>query len=381
MTPLRILHLTRDYPPGHSGGLSTAVAGMVKALQRGGCECTVVSFDNFRPRGDLARDQVAALGEMHGSPILRVHEKVDLRCALEQVAKLNCSAVHVHHEDLWEFGHQAARLLEAGSLFSAHTLQIEQDRLRGREPSRSTESQARALISADLIHAPSRAVANLLCGALPALGPKIRTIPLASDAWPQAKDESKPAHAAPLLLYVGRFADMNGFAQFLEALPPLFDRVPELRAVAAGGLPGNEKGDKRWRNRWRKMAGTYEDRLEMPGWVARDELSALYRRATLLVAPSWFETFGQVILEGMLHGTPILTTGAGAIAELVDEKSALLIEAKSSDAITEGVIKILGNPEAAAIRAERALRTADEGYLWRSRLPAFRMLYQELSRC
>jgi glycogen(starch) synthase len=129
------------------------------------------------------------------------------------------------------------------------------------------------------------------------------------------------------------------------------------------------------------MAGPHEDRLDMPGWLARDELSALYRRATLLVAPSWFETFGQVILEGMLHGTPILTTGAGAIAELVDEKSALLMEAKSSSAITEGVIEILSNPAAAAIRAQRAQCRADEGYLWSSRLPAFQMLYQELSRC
>ncbi len=379
MTPLRVLHLTRDYPPKHSGGLSTAVAGMVRAQCQAGMECTVVSFDNFRPSAGHQRDEGAAMDEsIHGTPGIRVHEKVALESALELVATLRSSVVHVHHESLWDFGQQAACALGAGTVFSAHTLQSEQDRLRASAPTRSSEAQAHALVSADLIHAPSSTVAELLCASVPTLRQKVRSIPLASESWPRAQDDSKRDSGAPMLLYVGRFADINGFAQFLAALPPLFEKVPELTAVAAGGLPGNERGATRWKKRWRKMAGPQEARLQMPGWLERDALSALYRRATLLVVPSWFETFGQVILEGMLHGTPILTTGAGAIAELVDEESARLMEARCSHAIAQGVLETLEHPQEAAMRAQVARLRASEGYLWSSRMPAFLELYGEL---
>jgi glycosyltransferase involved in cell wall biosynthesis len=379
VTRPRILHLTRDYPPQHSGGLSTAVAGMVMAQQQAGCDCVVVSFDDFRPREGEHRNEEARVSEsLHGTTILRVHEKIRLESALAQIAKLDSKVVHVHHESLWDFAREVMAQLGVPSVFSAHTLQSEQDRLRGGVPTRSTEAQGKALQGADLIHAPSQALADLLSSSVPGLGPKIRTIPLASEPWPEAKCDVKRDQGSPLLLYVGRFADINGFAQFLEALPTLFENVSNLRAVAAGGLPGNARGANRWKNRWSKMAGVHESRLAMPGWLGREELSALYSRATLLVIPSWFETFGQVALEGMLHGTPILTTGAGALAELVDESSALLIEAKSASAIVSGVTEALDRPTEARARALCAQRKVSEGYLWSSRMPAFLSLYREL---
>ncbi len=93
--------------------------------------------------------------------------------------------------------------------------------------------------------------------------------------------------------------------------------------------------------------------------------------------PSWFETFGQVLLEGMLHGTPIVTTGAGALAEQADTDTALLIAPRSKSAIAKGVLQILGDPIGTAQRAALAKRRAMVNYRWEKRIGSILELYRE----
>ena len=340
--------------------------------------CLVFSFDDYRPSSGATRDKDPILTtSADNMEVLRIREDTDLRAALTLAARSDCTIVHVHHEGLWDFARTAAAALGARTVYSVHVLQSEQDRLRGTQASKSSAQQAKALLEADSLHLPSRYVATVLGRTHPTLASKSVTIRLAREAMPDAPATVQRCDpATPIVAYVGRFADMGGFQQFLEALPPLFESKPTLRAIAAGGLPGNARGEKRWKKRWQHIAGDLADRLSMPGWLTEEELVALYRRASVLVVPSWFETFGQVVLEGMLHGAPIVTTGAGAIKELVDDNSALLIEAKSTAAIVEGVLKVLDDPEAARRRCENALRRAHECYLWRDRMPAFLALYR-----
>ncbi len=373
--------MTRDFPPRHSGGLSTAVGGLVAAQAKAGMHSVVVSFDDFKASSGVDRSQEAVLKvNDEGIPIVRVAADVSLGSAFELAAQQAGTLVHLHHEGLWDFASDLAARLRLPLVYSVHVLQSQQDRLRGITATKSTEAQYRALRGADRLHAPSQTVSRLLGEIDPGLPAKAHTIRLAAEPCAPASDGPPRAEAqSPLVLYVGRFADINGFQQFLSALPPLFAQCPQLRAVAAGGLPGNERGAKRWRKRWDAMAGGDAHRLEMPNWLGREDLAALYRQATLLVVPSWFETFGQVALEGMLHGTPLLTTGAGALAELVDSQSALLMKAKDTEAIIEGVLQILADPAAAQSRAAIAYEKAHTDYQWSARMPAFRTLYEEAS--
>jgi glycogen(starch) synthase len=336
--------------------------------------CVVVSFDNFRPSAAAPRPAPATLVQTaQGYDLIRIGEDTDVQSAMQLAGKSGCTIVHLHQSGLFDFAAQ----LGARLVFSLHVLQSEQDRLRGTPASRSTEAQARAMQAADALHLPSQAVADLLRISHPELMSKAQVIPLASAAAETTQGAFPETDTrAALVAYVGRFADINGFAQFLQALPELFAQNPALRAVAAGGLPGNPRGESRWRKRWQAMAGIHAQKLDMPGWLSQPQLAALYQRAALLVVPSWFETFGQVVLEGILHGTPLVTTGAGAIAELVDENSALLIEARSSDAIAAGVQDVLDNPRAAQKRARTAYHRAQQAYRWRDRIPAFVELYR-----
>jgi glycogen(starch) synthase len=377
---LRILHVTRDFPPQHSGGLSTAVAGLVTSLSAAEIDCVVVSFDDYRPSEEGSRNQPALRESAQGLVIIRVGPDVDLDSALELADAEQCGLVHLHHEGLWDFAERAATRRQVKIVTSVHVLQSEQDRLRGITSTKSTEAQRVALQKSAAIHAPSRAVTDLLCQGDPSLQSKIHTIGLGAQPWAISPKQAgtRAVSSEPLLLYVGRFADINGFQQFLAALPQLFAHKPALRAIAAGGLPGNKRGEKRWHKRWAQMAGDDAPRLEFLSWRGQDELSALYQTATMLIVPSWFETFGQVVLEGMLHRCPLLTTGTGGIGELVDHKSALLIKARNSDAISEGVLQILADPASAQARADRAYTEAQERAPWASQIPAFRELYRQV---
>lgn len=381
MTALRVVHVTRDFPPRHSGGLSTAVAGLVEAQAHAGIECVVVSFDDYKPKsgGSIKREPERSQTES-GIDVIHVAGKEALERAGQLAGNFVASIVHVHHEGLWDFGAEVANFHRGPTVYTAHVLQSEQDRLRGARATQSTQAQRKALTECTAIHVPSEAVATLIRESTIALGERLRVIPLAISEWPgAAKANQRPRFdGPPLLLYVGRFADINGFGQFLEALPPLFAAYPQLSAIAAGGLPGNERGAKRWQKRWQKMAGAHEARLQMPGWRAQSELSELYSKATMLVVPSWFETFGQVVLEGMLHGTPLITTGTGAIAERVDESSAILIEAQDANAIVDGVKNLLSDPAGANVRRAVAYKKAQQGYSWADRIPLFQALYKQL---
>jgi glycosyltransferase involved in cell wall biosynthesis len=63
----------------------------------------------------------------------------------------------------------------------------------------------------------------------------------------------------------------------------------------------------------REMAGPP---LEVLGWVGREEMSPLYRRARALVLPSrWQEPFGITGIEAFSFGVPVVAWESGGVAE------------------------------------------------------------------
>jgi glycosyltransferase involved in cell wall biosynthesis len=55
----------------------------------------------------------------------------------------------------------------------------------------------------------------------------------------------------------------------------------------------------------------------MPGYIRRDALTNYYLQADIFVLPSLSESFGQVLLEAMSTGLPIVATTVGGIPEIV----------------------------------------------------------------
>ncbi len=65
-----------------------------------------------------------------------------------------------------------------------------------------------------------------------------------------------------------------------------------------------------------------QDAVLFTGYVADAELAHFYRRAYALVQPSLMEGFGLPAVEAMVSGTPVLTSTAGSLPEIVGEAGA-----------------------------------------------------------
>lgn len=389
-----VLHLTRDFPPRSAGGISTAVGGLVRTSLRAGMDCAVLSFDGWRPRaraqpnaptptptreparGDSSEDGLNAR-------VLRVSTPAQLDAARAFARDVGPSVLHVHHDMLWPLAAELRAALGVRAAVTVHVLQAEQSRLRGLgEATLSERAQAQALAEADAVLAPSRAVADALrTMAVPALDQRLLVTPLGiadADADSAAPPDA-PARTAHEVLYAGRFADINGMAEVVAAIPRIAARVPAARFVLAGGLPENAKAEARWRRRFAtQLPSALRERVSLPGWLPAAALRERYDRAAVLLAPSWFETFGLVVAEAMARGVPIAATSAGALGEhLVHERSALLSAPRDVDGLVENACRLLAD-RALAARLGRAAAEAARVFSWRARLPALLRVYQRL---
>jgi glycosyltransferase involved in cell wall biosynthesis len=119
---------------------------------------------------------------------------------------------------------------------------------------------------------------------------------------------------APFLLYVGGLSPHKNLlrliAAFAQSAPPdtrlvltgdihdvFHTHVPQIRSAIA--------------------RHEIQDRVILTGFVPDDDLVYLYSRASALVQPSLLEGFGLPAVEAMACGTPVLSSLAGSLPEVV----------------------------------------------------------------
>jgi glycosyltransferase involved in cell wall biosynthesis len=118
-------------------------------------------------------------------------------------------------------------------------------------------------------------------------------------------DPGATASGPPCVLFVGRLVEAKGVRDAVEAWRR---SGVELPLVIAGTGP--------LRAELAARASRMGSGLEVLGWVERDRLSGLYRRARALLLPSrWQEPFGLAGLEALAFGVPVAAWESGGVAE------------------------------------------------------------------
>lgn len=91
-----------------------------------------------------------------------------------------------------------------------------------------------------------------------------------------------------------------------------------------------------------ESSAKYRSRLIFTGYVAEEDLPALYSGAVAFVFPSLYEGFGLPALEAMACGTPVITSNTTSLPEVVGDAS-LSIDPTDSDKLCDAILTILSD--------------------------------------
>ena len=99
------------------------------------------------------------------------------------------------------------------------------------------------------------------------------------------------------------------------------------------------------------------DKVHYMDCVPHDHLPYIYNLADLFVYPSWFEGFGLPPLEAMACGTPVITSNATSIPEVVGD-AGLTVHPADIDGLAQAICDVLTKPELASRMREDGLKRA-----------------------
>ena len=165
------------------------------------------------------------------------------------------------------------------------------------------------------------------------------------------REELAPG-AEVLLLYVGRLAGEKR----LDLLMDAFVQVRQ-RASSSVGLLVVGDGPLAPTLRKRRIPGVH-----FLGYLTGDDLGRAYASADIFAFPSDTETFGNVALEAMASGLPVVGVQKGGVQDVVDHgRTGLLVEPRNADALANGLLRLIEVPSlrhrmGVAARAEASTR-------------------------
>jgi len=155
---------------------------------------------------------------------------------------------------------------------------------------------------------------------------------------PNRRDEALRASwgvdaVTPVMLYVGRIAPEKNLELAVQAFRAIRQQVPRARYVWVGDGPARAA-----------LQAAHPDFI-FAGVQRGEALARHYASADLFPFPSLSETFGNVIIEALAAGLPVVAYAEGAAREhLADGVNGYCIASGNAAAFIGAAAKLAGNP-------------------------------------
>jgi glycosyltransferase involved in cell wall biosynthesis len=198
------------------------------------------------------------------------------------------------------------------------------------------------------------------------MGVDLRTRFVPDPSVPRSTDE---------LLFVGRLVEKKGLTHLVAALPAVFAQRPRCRLTVAGFGPEEDA----LRAQCRELG--VADRVDFLGPVTQDALPALYRRATVFVAPfvqaasGDAEGLGLVMIEAAGCGCPVVASDLPAVRDVLDDR----VPPGDPAALAAHLLAVLADaPETRARRAEELRLRLLERFDWQAVAAGYAQVLRQL---
>ena len=142
------------------------------------------------------------------------------------------------------------------------------------------------------------------------------------------------------LLFVGTLEPRKNITTLLKAyslLPKATQEEFHLKLVGKPGWGGEDYPA------LAKELGI-EQTVEFLGYVDDSDMYDLYRKATALVYPSWYEGFGMPLIEAMSVGTPVVSSNRSSLPEVLGN-TGILCSPDDPQEFAEATQTLLSDPK------------------------------------
>ncbi len=370
---MKVLVLTREYPPHIYGGAGVAVGELTRALARQ----ATVEVRCFGARGPEALGERLMVRGYEPWERLRAGadgprfapalETLSVALAMARDA-VDADVVHAH---TWyaDMGGLWVRLLYriplVVTLHSLEPLRPWKAEQLGSGYLLSTWIERTAVEAADRVIAVSAGMREDILRHFRVDPGRVVVVHNGIDPDRFRRTAARDALAAlgvrePYVLFVGRITDQKGIFHLLEAAPRLPAGVQVVLCAAAPDTPEIEA-------RLRRALPGHPNVHWIDRMVPVEQVVQLYSHAAVFVCPSVYEPFGLINLEAMACETAVVASAVGGIPEVVEDgKTGLLVPPARPDELAAAIRRLLDDPGLARAMGQAGRRRVEEKFSWAS---------------
>jgi glycogen synthase len=325
---MKVLLLTREYPPDVYGGAGVHVEYLARELAK-------LAAVEVRTFGRQAIEDAALAVHGHGAAAAAADDPTApyvsavraLRVGLSLAARP--TGADVVHSHTWyaAFGGVLARLLHGIPLVvTAHSIEPLRPWKReqlGRGADVAAWAERTALESADAVIAVSTEMRRDLLRHFTLAPDRVHVIPngVDIDTYRPAPGRARLARFAidpgrPYVLFVGRISRQKGLLHLIRAIE---DLDPATQVVLCAGAPDTPEIAREVQTAVARVQASRPGVVLIEEMVDRETAVELYSHAAVFCCPSVYEPFGLINLEAMACEVAVVASAVGGIPEVVVE--------------------------------------------------------------
>lgn len=181
---------------------------------------------------------------------------------------------------------------------------------------------------------------------------------------------------ATILMYVGRFTAVKRLDRLIGAFGHAQAHVTEpIALVLVGGHPGEWEGE----HPAELAARLGTANVFLAGWYRQQELPELFAASDAVILASEREQFGQVLVEGMACGLPVIAPRLLGPAMIVEDgRTGWLTEPEDEDALEKAIVEAVRDPAERHRRGAESREVVRERFSWKRITAEFAAVLEEV---